>query len=542
MNSASRLRLGAFLALVGGLGVGVAVLWTMRRPAEPPAEPSHVAPTPRAPDAAREAAVSPAPESTGAVRWLAAGGGDAPESNQVSIEQDLGLVSSTLGPGGVLLYASGPGSRAVQVLARERPAGGLVAELADLFAPRAGRDARYRETVLHPSGPATREAFLEALADATAQPGPPLLVYLAGHGVPRETPADNALMMWGRGELTPAGLADALDARPARETRVVITSCFSGGFGALAFRGADETGAPAAGRCGFFATTDDREAAGCDPDPDRRGQDGYGLHFLHALRGQAADTSPLVPAQVDFDGDGQVSLLEAHSRVRIVSRAVDVPTTTSERWLRRAAPAGGPQEAVSLPEEDAVIAALTRDLVLPPELARAQAQVAELDRALERWRPRPPRPPRRSSAGSTRSRRRSWGAGPCSTTRGTPTSRPRWPPRAPTSRWRCVPTRATGPTWRPRMTWTSSPRTSAASRSSRPRSCGWPGPWRIGSWRPGCEPRAARRGASTSGYWSVSAPCRTCPPLADRTARHKTRPPRGDDWRAAAVAAGTWPE
>jgi hypothetical protein len=383
MNPASRLRLGAFLALVGGLGVGVAVLWTMRRPAEPPPEPSHVAPTPRAPDAAREAAVSPAPESTGAVRWLAAGGGDAPESNQVSIEQDLGLVSSTLGPGGVLLYASGPGSRAVQVLARERPAGGLIAELADLFAPRAGRDARYRETVLHPSGPATREAFLEALADATAQPGPPLLVYLAGHGVPGETPADNALMMWGRGELTPAGLADALDARPARETRVVITSCFSGGFGALAFRGADETGAPAAGRCGFFATTDDREAAGCDPDPDRRGQDGYGLHFLHALRGQAADTSPLVPAQVDFDGDGQVSLLEAHSRVRIVSRAVDVPTTTSERWLRRAAPAGGPQEAVSLPEEDAVIAALTRDLVLPPELARAQAQVAELDRALE---------------------------------------------------------------------------------------------------------------------------------------------------------------
>ncbi len=376
-------RLLALALLLAGVaaGLGVAfhrgVFTAPGGPVSPPASPEPHQPAPR------EAAVTPARESNGTVRWLAAGGGDVPESNQVSIEQDLGLASEVLGPGGVLLYASGPGTRAVQVLATDRPPGGLRAELADLFAPRPGRDARYRETVLHPSGAATREAFLDALRDATATPGPPLLVYLAGHGVPGESPADNALLMWGRGELTPVDLATALDAGRGRETRLVVTSCYGGGFAETVFRGAAADGPLAAGRCGFFATTSDREAAGCDPDPDRRGQDGYGMHFLHALRGRASDDTALAPDQIDFDGDGHISLYEAHSRVRIASRAVDVPTSTSERWLRRAAPDRGPGREVPLPEEDAVIEALTRDLVLPPDLDAVSARVAELSAALD---------------------------------------------------------------------------------------------------------------------------------------------------------------
>lgn len=376
----------ALALLLAGVAVGLGVAWQRGRltapaePVPPPLPPAAPRPAPH------EAAVAPAPESNGTVRWLAAGGGDAPESNQVSIEQDLGLAADVLGPGGVLLYASGPGTRAVQVLATDRPPGGLRAELADLFAPRAGRDARYRETVLHPSGAATREAFMEALRDATATPGPPLIVYLAGHGVAGESPATNALLMWGRGELTPVDLAEALDASRGRETRLVVTSCYGGGFAETVFRGAVADGALATGRCGFFATTSDREAAGCDPDPDRRGQDGYGMHFLHALRGRASDDTALAPDQIDFDGDGHISLYEAHSRVRIASRAVDVPTSTSERWLRRAAPDSGPEREVALPEEDAVIAALTRDLVLPPDLDTVSARVAELDAALDAMR------------------------------------------------------------------------------------------------------------------------------------------------------------
>jgi hypothetical protein len=69
--------------------------------------------------------------------------------------------------------------------------------------------------------------------------------------------------------------------------------------------------------------------------------------------------------RVDLDGDGRVSLLEAHARVRIASHSISVPTTTSERWLRHAASriekeGGEPPE--DLVEEQHVIATLSEEL------------------------------------------------------------------------------------------------------------------------------------------------------------------------------------
>ena len=65
-----------------------------------------------------------------------------------------------------------------------------------------------------------------------------------------------------------------LDELPGhRPLRMVITSCYSGGFAELAFDGASEDrGAATTDRCGFFATTWDRAASGCDPNPDRGAQ------------------------------------------------------------------------------------------------------------------------------------------------------------------------------------------------------------------------------------------------------------------------------
>src|SRR4029453_14151341 len=89
-------------------------------------------------------------------------------------------------------------------------------------------------------------------------------------------------------------------------------------------------GAAPGNRCGFFASTWDRPANGCDPDPERGRQEGYSLHFLEAPRGQDRAGAPV--AGLDLDGDGKVSLLEAHTRARIASRSLDVPPPTSERW------------------------------------------------------------------------------------------------------------------------------------------------------------------------------------------------------------------
>jgi hypothetical protein len=188
------------------------------------------------------------------------------------------------------------------------------------------------------------------------QPDAPLLLYLAGHGEPAERPADTAVVTWGNWRLTPFHLASLLDELESdRPVRLVTTTCFGGGFAELAFHGADPAaGSAATLRCGLFATSWDLEASGCDPNPDRRAQRGFPVTFLHALEGADASGQPLPSEAVDFDGNGQVSLLEAHGYGRIHSRSIDVPTTTSERWLRTYAPADGPKRAHSLPTEEAV--------------------------------------------------------------------------------------------------------------------------------------------------------------------------------------------
>lgn len=301
------------------------------------------------------------------LRWLAIGGGATPEFNQVSIEQDLLLAQEVFGTGGALLFAGGPGSHGVQVEDAEARGDPLLATLAELFAPRGGRAATYRPIQSSPIAAATRGNALAAVEQAVAQPGPLLRLYLAGHGERGEPPREGGLSLWGQTSLRVGELAEVLDAA-ARPVQVVATSCFSGAFADLVFARAEQAAGPAPTiRCGLFAATAEREASGCDPNPDRAAQEGYALHFLNALRGRDRGGEPLPLAQLDLDGDGTISPLEAHARARIAGLGIDVPTTTSERWLYAAAPTRGKPRPAALPEEDAVIAGLSAALGLAGE-------------------------------------------------------------------------------------------------------------------------------------------------------------------------------
>ncbi len=305
--------------------------------------------------------------------WISAGGGATPESNQVSIEQDLGLARETFGAAGLLLFAGGRGSHGVQVEAK-LASDPLRMQLADLFAPRGGREASYRPTALAVDGAATAENLRAAIERAMASGETPLLLYLAGHGQRGQSLAEATIDLWGQVPVSAREVAELLDGR-TRPVRLVITSCFSGGFAELVFVAADATRGPAAGRCGLFAATAEREASGCDPNPDRAAQEGYGLHFLSALRGLDRAGQP---ADIDLDGDGRVSLLEAHTRARVASAGIDVPTTTSERWLRSLA-LRGRAGGFELPEEAAVIEALTRELGLVGRTEEAAKLLAEVE-------------------------------------------------------------------------------------------------------------------------------------------------------------------
>lgn len=324
----------------------------------------------RAPLAAAEVRAGLPARLPGELRWLAIGGGSTPEFNQVSIEQDVALAQEIFGTGGAVLFAGGAGSHGVQVADANPRGDALILALGELFAPRGGRAATYRPTALRPIAAATARNALAAIKAAVAEPGPPLLVYFAGHGERGETPRLGGIGMWGQDSLHVAELAQVLDAA-RRPVRVVATSCFSGSFGELAFRSADSTAGAASERCGLFASTESRESSGCDPNPDRAAQEGFGIHFLNALRGH--DRSGKSAREIDLDGDGKVSLLEAHARARIAGEGIDVPTTTSERWLRAVAPARGRSVAVTLPEETAVITALAAGLGLADEAAASSA-------------------------------------------------------------------------------------------------------------------------------------------------------------------------
>lgn len=331
---------------------------------------------------------SPAPSDEPAPlsRFIAVAGGATPDSNPISLEQNLALAHAVLPGPGVLLFGSGPQGATVQVLDPTLPRDPLLDGLGELFSPRAGRDSRYDSTSL-PAARASEAAVRTELSIALSRSGTPLLLYMSGHGEQAEEPRDNVVQLWGGDELSAFDLADLHDrARGRRALRTVITSCFSGGFAELAFKAADPArGASFKTRCGLFATTWDLESSGCDPNPDRAAQEGYSLHFFNALRGM--DRDGVTPIDADYDDDGVITLLEAHARARIAGRSIDVPTTTSERFLREHVTT---VEADSLgtPEDDAVISALGTALSLQDEdsatraIKRLEADLDAADQAL----------------------------------------------------------------------------------------------------------------------------------------------------------------
>jgi hypothetical protein len=328
-------------------------------------------------------AAQPSDEELQALRWLVVGGGPTPELDEVGIEEDVALAAKVLGPGGRILFAGGPGAVDVRVQAAGSGGTSLRDELGELLAPRAGRGSTYRRSRLPVAAAATVEEAEATLEAALGEGDTPLWLVLAGHGNAAAEPRDNTFELWGGGALTATSLTELVDGTgTSRPLLVIATTCFGGGFAELVFGGADPgRGKPVTRRCGLFATSADLPASGCDPDPDRARHESYSLHFWHALAGQDATGHPLPLAELDLDGDGVVSPLEAHTRARLFGADVDVPTTTSERWLRAKAPHAGPRGAVSLPEEDALIRGLVRRTGLPEDLRRLRAVRAALDEA-----------------------------------------------------------------------------------------------------------------------------------------------------------------
>jgi hypothetical protein len=392
---------------LAGCAIGAWALFAVSACSQPAAQEPHSAPPSAAPPLAAPAAAAqpPAAQSalpaapsepraplaaSGPLRFIALGGGPTPESNEVSLEQDIALVQRALPGPGLVLFAGGSASPSVRELDPNAKGDPVRTALGALFAPRSGRQSRYRAPSFSAER-ATLENVDARLTAALSEGDSPLLVYIAAHGDQGSEAKDNSVALWGGGALSVAALAELHEGQ-RRPLRLIATSCFSGGFGELAFAGAD-AGTPRPSpvpRCGLFAGTSDRETSGCDPNPNRRAQESYGLHLVHALAGTRRNGTPLGPADSDFDHDGKIGLLDAHTWARIEAVSFDVPTTTSERWLRQVEPGSAPIDRALSPEDAAVIERLGAALGLSGERAVEQRwgalyrQIGALESGIDR--------------------------------------------------------------------------------------------------------------------------------------------------------------
>jgi hypothetical protein len=278
--------------------------------------------------------------------FLTVGGGPDPTSNQVSLEKNVQYFQRMLArrmPAGVehtILFADGddPG-RDTQLVDPSQPVPAVNQLLAEIYGQTSGLDERYRShevpEVQAPATPSELTRWFDEVAPKL-QEGDRLFIYCTGHGGKNAKDLWNShLWMWRRQQLSVQAMAKELDKVPAGvPVTLVMVQCYGGSFANLVFReGQSDEGVCDAPRCGFFATTHDRPAAGCTPDVDEADYEDYSSHFFAGLFGMSR-TGESVTAP-DFNGDGHISLEEAHAHAVVFGDSIDIPTTTIEAFLRK---------------------------------------------------------------------------------------------------------------------------------------------------------------------------------------------------------------
>lgn len=288
--------------------------------------------------------LSPAADSWAKDHFLTIGGGYSATGNQVSLEKNVLFFRRVLEDLGLaalqhdVFFADGddPG-RDLQFTDPEHNLPKANELLARLFEQTSELGYEYRSHQVGAlRGASTRENlerwFAENANNLAA--GDRLIVYFTGHGGKGKKAENSHLYLWNQEQVEVDEFTKLLDKlAPEVSVVLVMVQCYSGGFANSIFNSGDAAqGCNAAERCGFFATTEDRSAAGCTPDIDEENYQEYSSHFWAALYGRSRVGEPVeLP---DFDGDGGVSFAEAHAHALLVSDTIDISVKTSDAYLR----------------------------------------------------------------------------------------------------------------------------------------------------------------------------------------------------------------
>ncbi|HEY7087400.1 MAG TPA: hypothetical protein VH518_04875 [Tepidisphaeraceae bacterium] len=344
---------------------------------------------------------------------LTFGGGSDPGNTQISLEKNIIYFRQVLADVGMaktpheVYFADGGASdHAVQYRIDEDKDQQFIDFLATVFSSDAELDVRFKRVELpNLQGPSTLESMSRWMGAVGRglHMDEHLLFYFTGHGGPDSNSRSGALRnttmaMWDSDSCTVRRFEQELDKLdPSIEVTLVMVQCHAGGFANVIYNDGDPTkGYSHHKRCGFFATTASREAAGCTADVDEEDYQDFSTHFFAALSGKTRTGKPVT--RPDYDGDGATSLSEAFAYVLLYSDTVDVPLTTSDQLLRDKSrerrtidqdPSMLDRDApyskilsVANPWEKAVLEGLSKTLELDGEdrLIRARQQASRIER------------------------------------------------------------------------------------------------------------------------------------------------------------------
>lgn len=275
---------------------------------------------------------------------LTIGGGYDPSGNQVSLEKNVLFYHRVLGELGIgavphdVFFADGesPG-RDLQFADPTQELPRVHRLLAQVFGQTDNLDHQYRTSqVPNLRGGSNRENVERWFQETGRKLGADdrLIIYFTGHGGKGKPEQNPHFYLWENERMPVREFVALLDQMSAEVPVVlVMVQCYSGGFANTIFSdGEQDQGCTPANRCGFFATTHDRGAAGCTADIREENYEEYSSYFWSALCGQTrAGEAIELP---DYDGDGAISFAEAHGYALLTATTIDIPVKTSDAFLR----------------------------------------------------------------------------------------------------------------------------------------------------------------------------------------------------------------
>jgi len=343
--------------------------------------------------------------------FLTIGGGYSPTGNQISLEKNVGFFQRLLAesyPDGAphdIYFADGDNSdRDLQFHDPDAKTPRVQELLARVLGQTKYLEYQYRNHAVSPSrGGSSRDNIKRWFAEEgkKLKPRDRLFLYVTAHGgrsTDKKRPGNTKLYLWNRQNILVSELVGHLDTLPQGvSTTMVMVQCYSGGFANVLFNGGDP-GKPVSNhdRCGFYATVENRVAAGCTPDINEENYREYSSYFWAALLGQTRTGKKI--DRPDYNHDGVVSLAEAHAFSLITSTTIDISVKTSDAFLRKFSKLFDPKAAtpkedtppepelygpnssyaallsLASPEEKAVLEALSTELKLKTDLREAETK------------------------------------------------------------------------------------------------------------------------------------------------------------------------